>query len=93
MMNMINQRTRPHQLSNSEKQETLMLIHMVSDARDKMIKAYATFKHSRQEFYELAYVAASTEYFRILDTLHETQKTLELRSDERSEKRKLRKVL
>ena len=83
------ERTRPHQLSNGEKQETITLINMVSDARDKMIKAEVNFRSSRQEFYELAYVAATTEYFRILDTLHDIQKRLQLRADNR----KLRKAL
>ena len=54
-----------------------------------MIKAEVNYRSSRQEFYELAYVAATTEYFRILDTLHDIQKRLQLRAD----KRKLRKAL
>ena len=68
-------------MTSGEKKESMMLVRMLPNAREKMISAEKDYHKARHQHYELIFLQAAKEYYRILDTISDIIKKLEATID------------
>ena len=65
----------------SKKQEAMMLLKMLPQARERMRDAEKIYYKARHSMYELELLSSTKEYYRILDELAAYQKNLQIKID------------